>query len=38
MTGFLYYFNGGTGLSDITEHELIRNSLVLLVDDREIND
>ena len=23
VTGFVYYFNGGTGLNDITEHELI---------------
>jgi len=23
MTGFVYHFNGGTGLNDIIEHELI---------------
>jgi len=27
VTGFVYYFNGGTGLNDITEHELIRSSI-----------
>ena len=25
MTGFVYYFNGGTGLNDIIEHERIRS-------------
>jgi len=26
VTGFVYYFNGGTGLNNITEHELICSS------------
>jgi len=25
MAGFVYYFNGGTGLNDIIEHELVRS-------------
>ena len=25
MAGFIYYFNGGTGLNDIIEHERIRS-------------
>jgi len=25
VTGFVYYFNGGTGLNDIIENKLIRS-------------
>jgi len=27
VTGFVYYFNGGMGLNDITEHERIRSTI-----------
>ena len=39
MTGFVYHFNGGTGLNDIIVHELMFcDVLVLVVDNRKIND